>query len=183
MINYNESKIYKLCCRDTSIEDIYVGSTINFTRRKCGHKSKCNNPNSDQYNKKAYQFIRDNGGWDNWDMILLEEVKVNSKLELHKKEREYVDLLKPSLNIAIPTLTIKEYRDINKEYFKKYMKEYRINNKEYIIQFKKEHYQNNKEIISEKTKEKTTCECGSVVRKNNLIRHRKTPKHIKLISA
>ena len=144
MVNYNESHIYKICCRDTSIEDIYIGSTVNFRTRKYQHKSACNKLN----NIKIYQFIRDNGGWDNWDMVLIEEVKVNSKLELHKKEREFIELLKPSLNIAIPTRTVKEYKE------------------------------DNKETIKEKRKGKITCECGSVYGKRDKARHNKTKKHI-----
>ena len=58
MVNYNNSIIYKLCCKDTNITDIYVGSTTNFYRRKQDHKQQCNNTNSKEYNKNAYQFIR-----------------------------------------------------------------------------------------------------------------------------
>ena len=200
MPNYNESKIYKICCRDTSIENIYVGSTINFNRRKSEHKKVCNNTNSKEYNKKAYQFIRDNGGWENWDMILLEGVEVNNRLELHKKEREFIELLKPSLNMIIPTRTQKEYKEDNKETIKERMKEYKVgyyeknkktlkeyqeeyyeNNKETLKEKRKEYLENNKETLKEKGKVKITCECGSVVRKCSIARHRKTKKHIAFI--
>ena len=163
MPNYNESKIYKICCRDTSIEEIYIGSTVNFKNRKCQHKISCNNTNSKIHNLKIYQFIRDNGGWDNWDMILLEEVKVNSKLELHKKEREYIDLLKPSLNIQVPNQTRKEYQEDNKETLREKALKY---------------YHTNKE----KRKEKITCDCGSVYGKRDKARHNKTKKHIEYIN-
>ena len=182
MVNYNESHIYKICCRDTSIEDIYIGSTANFRTRKYQHKISCNNTNSKEYNKKAYQFIRDNGGWENWDMILLEEVNVNSKLELHKKEREFIELLKPSLNIAIPTRTMKEYQEDNKETLKEKKGEYYEKNKETIDKKHKAYIENNKEFISEKRKEKITCECGSSFRKADKARHNKTKKHIEYIN-
>ena len=62
MPNYEKCVMYKIICNDTTIKDIYVGSTCNFTRRKCGHKSDCNNANTSRYNLKVYQFIRTNGG-------------------------------------------------------------------------------------------------------------------------
>ena len=98
MPNYNESTIYKLCCLDTTIEEIYIGSTTNFNRRKSEHKKVCNKISLRGHNEKKYKFIRDNGGWDNWDMILIAKVNCNDKLELRKKEREYMEQYKPSLN-------------------------------------------------------------------------------------
>ena len=57
MVKYNESMIYKLCCKDTDITDIYLGSTTNFRCRKNQHKSQCHNINAKGYNYKVYKFI------------------------------------------------------------------------------------------------------------------------------
>ena len=38
--------IYKLCCKNPEITNIYVGSTKNFTRRKHQHKNNCINENA-----------------------------------------------------------------------------------------------------------------------------------------
>ena len=65
---------YKLHC-DTC-DDIYIGCTSNFNNRKYEHKGSVNNPNKESYNTKKAQFIRDNGGWDNWKMSPL-EIKKN----------------------------------------------------------------------------------------------------------
>ena len=153
MVNYNNSLIYKLCCKDTNIKDIYIGSTTDFTKRKHDHKFRCNNEKSKRYNAKNYQFIRDNGGWENWDMVLIEKVICNDKLELHKKEREYIEKLNSTLNsvnsIQSPTER-KEYiinyqkTEKRKEYMKKYRKEYREKNREKLKQKDKEYYENNK---------------------------------------
>ena len=86
MVNYNNSTIYKLCCKDISIKEIYIGSTTNFNRRKQQHKSNCNNSD---YN--VYQFIRNNGNWQNWSMIEIENINVNNKRKLETKEREYIE--------------------------------------------------------------------------------------------
>ena len=62
LINYQDTIIYKICCNDLNVKYVYVGHTTNFVKRKCNHKSDCNNNNSKSYDLKVYQTIRDNGG-------------------------------------------------------------------------------------------------------------------------
>ena len=38
MVNYENSVIYKLCCTDPTVTEVYVGSTTNFRKRKNQHK-------------------------------------------------------------------------------------------------------------------------------------------------
>ena len=113
-IDYSKSFIYKLCCNDLSITDIYVGSTTNFKNRKAEHKSA-----SKIKNTKVYKFIRDNGNWENWDMVLIDEVNCSCKLELLKKEREYMELYNSTLNQLLPHRTKKQYRIDNYKKIKK----------------------------------------------------------------
>jgi len=178
MPNYSNSIIYKLCCKDLSIQDIYVGSTTNFRIRKCAHKNNCNNESGKKYNIPVYQFIRDNGGWENWDMIQIEAYQATDKRNLETRERYYIELLKPSLNKYIPTRTKAEYqkqhyqqnkealrkyrqehKEAIKEYHKKYgqqnkeaLRKYRQDNKEAIYQKQKQYRENNKDKIKEKNK-------------------------------
>ena len=84
MVNYKNSVIYKICCNDTEIKDIYIGSTTNFIMRKHKHKSVCNDPNNKQSYEYKYCFIRENGGWNNWNMIEIKSVECNNKIELEK---------------------------------------------------------------------------------------------------
>ena len=116
MPDYSKGLIYKLCCKDTDITDIYIGSTTSLRHRKGRHKYCCNNEKGKDYNYNVYKFIRENGGnWENWDMVLVEYFPCETKLELEKKEREIIEQLKPTLNKNIPTRTDKEYREDNKE--------------------------------------------------------------------
>jgi len=162
--DYSKSMIYKLCCKDPTIEDIYVGSTTNFIKRKYQHRCGCYNKNDKKYNNYKYQFIRDNGGFDNWDIILIKDYPTDSKRKLEMEERRIIDELKPTLNTQLPTRTDKEYRQDNKDKIRLIGKEYR---------------QKNKEQIEEKTKVKITCNiCGSIVRKNEIKRHQRTTKCI-----
>jgi len=152
-INYSKSIIYKLCCKDPTIEEIYIGSTSNKRNRKYGHKTDCNNCNSKGYNYFVYQFIRDNGGFQNWDMIIIEEFPCNSKNELECRERYWIETLKPELNKYIPSRTKKEYTkkyyEENKKEINKKNKEYYEENKDYKKKYQKEYDEENKNKIKE----------------------------------
>jgi len=167
-IDYSKTIIYKLCCNDINITEIYIGSTTDFKARKYQHKTSCNNEKCKKYNYKVYQYIRDNGGWDNWSMIMIEEYSCNCKLEAEKRERYYIEEFKSSLNNNIPTRTFKEYyennqdkkKEYNKEYYennqdkiKEYNKEYRENNQEYYKEYHKEYRENNQDKLKEYNKE------------------------------
>ena len=151
-VDYSKSVIYKLCCKDPTITDIYIGSTTNMKGRKQGHKNRCNNPNSIKYNYKVYQTIREFGGFDNWDMILVEYVNATSKQELEKEERVVIELLQPTLNSSIPTRTQKEWVEENKEKMQEYHKEYRQDNKTKLSEKSKKYREQNKEKLSETQK-------------------------------
>tara|TARA_R110002153_G_scaffold149145_5_gene300584 strand:+ start:102 stop:770 length:669 start_codon:yes stop_codon:yes gene_type:complete len=152
MPDYSKTIIYKICCKDINIKEIYVGSTCNFINRVYNHKSNCYNENTKKFNYKVYKFIRDNGGWANWDMIMVAEANLENKLQKEKLEREYYEELGASLNGINPSRNIKEYYQDNKEKFKEYNKEYREDNKEELKEYHKEYYQDNKEEIKEKQK-------------------------------
>jgi hypothetical protein len=149
----------------------------------------------------VYKYIRANNGWDNWDMVEIERFEAIDGYDAKKKERYWIEELKATLNNNIPTRTIKEYEEDNKEKIlekkREYQKEHYKNNKEKVKEYHKEHYKNNKEtiaekgkeyqkknkeIINEKRKEKVQCECGCEIRNDFLSKHRKSKKHIELMS-
>ena len=163
-IDYSKALIYKLVCKDVSIKDCYVGSTTNITKRRNCHKSSSINKNCKNYDMYVYQFIRENGDWNNWDMVEVEKYACEDKQSLHTRERFWIETLNATLNKFIPTRTQKEYRidkheDIvkqNKEYREKNkdkIKEYYEKNKEKISEYYKKYNEQNKEQITEKKKE------------------------------
>ena len=79
-IDYTQTTIYKICCKDTLITDIYVGHTTNFTKRKNQHKTSCSNENDKKYKQYVYEFIRQNGGWENWTMLQIENIKLETEI-------------------------------------------------------------------------------------------------------
>ena len=62
-IDYSNTIIYKITCKDPNITDVYVGHTTNFVQRKHAHKQSCINNKSSNHKCKLYEVIRNNGGW------------------------------------------------------------------------------------------------------------------------
>ena len=187
-IDYNNVYFYKIVCKDLNVTECYVGHTTNFTNRKNQHKCACTN----DYTSPVYQFIRSNGGWDNWDMILIEQCRCEGSLDAKKRERDHLEHLKASLNAYIPTRTRKERYEVNKEKVSEQMKEYNKCNKERIHEYQKQYLLENKERISEQRKtyreankdkiqeyatQKYTCACGSVLSQQHKLRHERSAKH------
>ena len=141
---------------------MYVGSSCSHTKRKSAHKSNCNNEKSDKYNLPVYRYIRDNGGWDNWEFVLLEKFPCKDKQELVIRERYWFELLGAKLNKNYPQRTEEEYYEETKKKF---------------LEKKKVYYDENKEEILEKGKQKVKCPCGSIFRKDGLSQHKRTQKH------
>ena len=106
--DYKNAFIYKFVCNDIFVINIYVGSSVNWIKRKAQHKHCCNNEHSESYHKYLYQVIRENGGWDNWTMIKLCDFPCDTKFQLEAEERRYMELLKADLNKQVPTRTKKE---------------------------------------------------------------------------
>ena len=109
-IDYSNTIIYKITCKDETISDAYVGHTTNFVQRKYAHKIGCVNINN---NCKLYQVIRDNGGWENWKMEVIDVINCKDVYEARKKEQEYFVLVKSTLNSIEPLLqssTTKNHR-------------------------------------------------------------------------
>jgi uncharacterized protein YxeA len=104
-IDYSKIIIYKIICNDTNITELYVGSTTLFKRRKTQHKTSCINVSGKAYNLKIYKTIRDNGGWDNWEMLEIEKFPCTDGNEARARERHYFDLLNASLNTLRPFIS------------------------------------------------------------------------------
>ena len=153
--------IYKIVCDDVP-EYVYVGSTQNFTKRKCKHKSDCNNENVLTYNTKIYSKIRENGNWDNWRMVVIHECEEGlTKRQAEMIEEEHRVKLQANLNMKNcygcnkenKKEWIKEYEKINRE---KRRNQKRLNyekNKDHINKLKRENRAKNKEKNKEKNRE------------------------------
>ena len=129
--DFSKSIIYKIVCNDLTIKECYYGSTTDFIKRKSAHKCCCNNPKSKDYNTNKYQFIRENGGWGNWKMILIKEYPCDNKRQLEAEERKCMEEDNYRLNAIRPFVTDDENKERNKKYDQKHKVEIRERNKNY----------------------------------------------------
>ena len=81
---------------------IYIGTTTNWPVRKYQHKRRCNDETDQGYNWKIYKYIRKTGGFQNWDMKIIEDYPCNTDLELSSRERYYIEYYNSKLNTAKP---------------------------------------------------------------------------------
>ena len=94
-------------------------------KRSLEHKSNCYNQNNKQYHSKLYTTIRNNGGFDNWNIEVVENyVDCNSLDEARAKERYWCEELRADLNTNRPIISDDELKEYIKNYHKEYNKQY-----------------------------------------------------------
>ena len=184
--DYKNSVIYRIYCKDENIKDCYIGSSKCFEDRFYTHKSACNTIHNKRHNLYLYQFIRDNGGWDNFDREILEYYPCKDEEELKQKEQEYITKYKPQLN------TFNAYRseEIKKEQKQKRDKKYRESEKGKKNERKTteklmnnpERHQKKLEYKSEWGKKPKFCDvCNLWITNNVWYSHKKTKLHLENI--
>tara|TARA_R110000851_G_scaffold147848_1_gene287922 strand:+ start:28 stop:663 length:636 start_codon:yes stop_codon:yes gene_type:complete len=200
MPDYQKSKIYKLVLDHT--DQIYIGSTIQkLSQRLTKHVSDFRKGKNKCTSKKLFELGK-------VKIILIENCPCDSKEELHKRERHYIETM-VCVNKYIPGRTDAEYYQDKKEHYQKkskeyklknndkikeYKKEYRLKNNDKIKESKKEHYHKNIDKIKEKQKEyrlknkerskvRTICDCGLDVAKDHISRHKRTKKHMDIMES
>ncbi len=146
--------VYKIF--DNTNSNAYYGSTKQaLSKRMANHKSNyklwCAGKKN---NATAYDIIK-NG---DYDISLVEIVNFEDKIELHRRERFYIEN-NVCVNKCIPTRTSNEYNNDNRETINEKDRKYR---------------EDNRKTMSEKM----TCICGSIFRKCGHKKHDESPKHL-----
>jgi hypothetical protein len=187
MPDYSKGKIYTIRNRNDDSK-IYVGSTIqSLAVRFGGHK--IHSKREKYINMLLYKEV--DGDWDNWYIELYENYSCNSREELCKREGEVIRLI-GSLNKNIAGRDDKQYKINNADKIKEQIKQYKINNADKIKEQLKQYRIDNADKVKEqnkqykienadKLKEKITCECGCLINRDCLTRHKKTKKHLAYI--
>ena len=170
---YAKGKIYKLV--NTVDDNVYVGSTyrglgVRYADHVCA--SRRERFKSMEVYKHMSQI-----GWENVSIVLVEKWPCTSLQELTTRERYWIETLKPTLNTRIPTRTDAEYRADNKQRKRDKQKLYRENNKAMIAEKAKAYYEQNRETLLPRRNEKICCECGCMVSKYTLDKHKAKNKH------
>jgi hypothetical protein len=174
-IDYSNTIIYKIYCKNTNITDVYIGHTTNFCKRKYQHKTNCNG----NRNLKLYNIIRNNGGWDNWFMAEIASYKCKNSTEARMKEQEHYNLHKATLNSNSPSkltsfcVECKENFDNNNLFENHKCKKNTDNNYDKIYYDDKIPNLINYNCIL----------CNYLTtKKNNFFRHKASDKHLKLLN-
>ena len=157
--------MYKICPKNKELNYCYIGQTTNFTKRKKQHlKNTVNESDKKHYHLKHYETIRQNGGWNEWEIIEIEKFNGKTNLEARMREQELIEEYHANLNsvsafvseqerVATKKAITEKYRENNKELLKEQTKQYKENHKDIIAEQMKKYREENKEKIREKTKE------------------------------
>ena len=123
--NYNHTVIYKLQSKFPEITKVYIGHTTNMKQRFYRHSYR----SKYMIHSSLYDYIRETGGIENWDMIELHRAECKDRTEAIHLEQKYINEHDPgtilnknkSVLIKSEEATIKE---------KEYQYKYRQNNKQ-----------------------------------------------------
>ena len=200
-LNYNNGKIYKIINPQNEI--IYIGSTAQekLCKRFSTHKHRGNGNKIiliEEYpcSSKEQLCMKEQDVIEQYDNLLnqlrayrTEEYKKEyyknrcklyreeNKNELSEKHKKYRETNRDKLSEKH-----KKWNENNKEKVKEYKRNHYQENREKAKVYYIKHYQENRDKISEKNKIKVMCDCGCEIRKDKLVRHMKTKKHIKLMN-
>jgi hypothetical protein len=167
--------IYQIRPLDRTLGFTYIGSTICFEKRKSNHKEYCRNEKRKSHNTPLYKFIRENGGWDAFEMVPLEEYKCDTKLQARIREQDTLDKVENKLN------SVRAYTDDATT--KEQQHQHYLENRDVVLEKRKDYRNKNKTAINEQKKEKVECCCGAIVSKSHLGRHRYSIKHQMFVEA
>ena len=199
MADYSNSCIYIITTKDEDGNEFeYVGSTKDFHDREHKHKHRIKK----ECCFKLYKKINENNG--DWKMKELHKFPCENELQLVIEEQRVMDERKPTLNDKRAFVTEEVFKEKKRISDKKYNEKYkeRINeqhkkyyqaNKKYFYEYKKKRRADYPDIRKkadkiwrdknkEKLSQKITCECGCVISKAKISRHKKTDKHKNLMN-
>ena len=149
-IDHSNTIIYKLVHNeDYDNVNIYIGSTTDFIRRKNKHKSCCNCVTNRDHNDKKYQYIRGNGGWEEWNMIEVEKFSCNDKREAEAREEYWRCHFNSQLNTKRAYITDVEKIDYKKQFY--------LDNKGKKLEYQKNYYYNKKNKTDSSSDDSTEC--------------------------
>lgn len=91
VIDCSNIYFYKIASLNSSIDEIYIGFTTNMENKKSYHKRIYNNKSSKFYNSSLNSYIRKNGGFNNFDLFLIEKASFNDLYEVKQRLIELIN--------------------------------------------------------------------------------------------
>ena len=154
-----DGAIYLIYPKDRKNIMLYVGSTTNISRRIKRHEESCIYDNDKHYNYRLYTYIRANGGWDSFEMSIIEEVhNCDNLIELRKREQFHLDRIPLELRLNTRNAyTTKEQRNEQNRFYRKnnphWEKDWKENNRDKINKQRRERRLKNRDEINRKDRE------------------------------
>ena len=207
MPDYQKGKIYKMW--DNNYTECYVGSTIqDLSVRMAEHRKRYKQFKNGLRDRPETTVSKlfDKYGLENCRIELEELFPCNSKMELDKREGEYIRTCK-CVNKLITGRTRQEWMEENKEYLQERRQKHYQENKETINSNRRLRREENKDEINKEQREKYkqnkdqklewnrkyrnankdkikarkartyNCPCGSISTIEHKARHERTLKH------
>ncbi len=137
--DFSNSIIYHIRHMESK-EVIYVGSTTKFSQRKAKHKHDCNHEERKEFTTPIYCHIRDNGGFNCFEVIPIKSLKLENKTQLLIAEQAEIDKHQTLVNRNKAHRTIEELKEYMKQYHKQYNQEHKVE----LNEKKKQNYQEKK---------------------------------------
>ena len=191
---YEQGKIYKIC--DIAYSKCYYGSTTDsLCRRMCKHRYGYKRSQNGEGGIVSVYTIFDEFGVDNCKIELVELLPCASRIELGKKEGEYIknnDCVNKMIAGRTATEWLrdnpaiaKKYNEKHKEYYAMHkdhilatIREWNKHHAEQISEHNKQYYLSHKEQIQKQKKEAFNCEvCGGRYKKADKAKHFRTALH------
>jgi len=178
-MDYHNGKIYAI--RSHQTDKIYIGSTTSLlSKRLYGHKQNFKKWKNGKYSYvSSFELMK----YDDVYIELLQGYSCDTKMELHKREGEFIRS-ENCVNKNVAGRTKKEHYQENKEKTKEWrennkdkIKEYYQDNNDKLKEYSKEYYQGNKDKINKQYE----CECGGKYTHQNKSTHFKRKKHLSKI--
>ena len=157
MVNYQNSKIYRIIVNIEAVYEIYVGSTTeeNLCDRMKIHRSNYRRWKDGKAGKCMSFDLFEKYGLENCKIILIEDFPCENRQQLIAREQYHID--------RNPNCCNKQRASTGIGYL------YKENPQEYNTEYK--------EKFREKINEKITCNCGGKYTRNGKSQHFKTKKH------
>ena len=157
--DFSQSTIYHIRTIETKVV-VYVGSSTNFKQRCASHKSRCKNSST----LTIYNYMRDNGGFDLFEIIPVIFLKLNDAVELRIEEQKEMDKYTDKLNVIKAYISDqdrivrdkengKKYYEENREKLIEKTREYYESNKDKVCNYQKEYYEQNREKVQEQKRQ------------------------------
>jgi hypothetical protein len=177
-VDYSKCMFYRLVCRDPTVKEVYVGHTTSEVDRRRLHKSDCHNEKGAKFNLFVYRFIRDHGGFENWQLIVHEKRAVEDVIAARLRERHWIEIYKATLNKQVPSRT---HAESCAAYYAKHREDKKITSAVYRAD-----HRDDKKISSAayraanqvRLKEKHECACGGCYTSANKSCHFKSNRHL-----